>query len=273
VTAEMLGHHSDYHAFPFEVKFVTDRDGLTDLVAGRTSIMTFEQRLLTAWFRRTADRGLHQITDRETLRAAVRELDADLKRDPIQAARRFTLRLLDPSALAAGKRGWIDGTPNTIRAAELLTQILPEARLVHLVRDGRDVACSLLARRWGPDEPLAGLRWWARHLEASFLQAAAAGEDRVLTMRMEDLLKYDREASYGRLVGFLGMGDDPAVREFFEERAPGDRAHIGRWRRDIPPEQQPAFLETYRELSAGLAERWGYDPDLTDAAPVAASPA
>lgn len=271
VTAKMLGGHADYYAFPFEVKFITDHDGLTDLVAGRTSIPTFEQRLLTTWFRRTRDRGLHQITDQETLRAAVRELYSGLKQDPILASRRFTLRLLEPTVVQAGKGGWIDSTPNTIRAARILAQILPEARLVHLVRDGRDVSCSLLTRTWGPAEALDGLRWWARHLEASFVQAAAVGEDRVLTMRMEDLLQYDREASYRRLLEFLGLGDDPAVREFFEERATADRAHIGRWRTEIPPEAQPAFLETYRELAAGLAERWGYDPDLTDAAPVPAA--
>jgi hypothetical protein len=187
------------------------------------------------------------------------------------AARRFTLRLLEPPVVAAGKRGWIDSTPNTIRAARILTQILPEARLVHLVRDGRDVACSLLTRTWGPNEALAGLRWWARHLDASFRQAAAAGDDRVLTLRMEDLLLYDREASFRRLLEFLGLEVDSPVREFFDERATGDRAHIGRWRTDIPAEAQPPFLATYRELSAGLAERWGYDPDLADAAPVAAS--
>jgi hypothetical protein len=273
VTAKMLGCHARYYAFPFEVKFITDGGGLTDVIAGGATIPTFEKRLLTKWFQRKETRGLHRITDHATLRAAVRELDGGLKADPFQAARRFTLRLLEPSAVAAGKQGWIDSTPNTIRAARRLTQILPEARLVHLVRDGRDVACSLLTRTWGPDEVLEGLRWWAQHLEASFREAAAAGEDRVLTLRMEDLLLYDREASFRRLLEFLGLDDDPAVRQFFEERATGDRAHIGRWRTDIPPEDQPAFLAAYHELAAGLAERWGYDPDLIDTAPPATPPA
>ena len=138
------------------MKFITDQDGLTDLIAGRTSIVAFEDRLLAKWFRRTVDRGLHQITERETLRAAVRELDADLKSDPILAARRFTLRLLDPAAVAAGKRGWIDSTPSTIRAAGLLAQILPDARLVHLVRDGRDVACSFRRAPGGRTESWTG---------------------------------------------------------------------------------------------------------------------
>jgi len=264
VTARLLGHHPDYYLIPFEVKFIAGKGGLPDLVAGRTSIEAFERRLLGVWFRRTQDRGLHQITDRGTIQAAVRELDAGLKGDAILAARRFTHRLLDPPAVAAGKGGWIENTPSTIRAAGILTRILPEARLVHMIRDGRDVACSVTNRSWGPGKADEGLRWWARQLERSFEAAAAVGEERVLALRMESLFAYDREASLRRLLAFLGLGDDPAVRTFFEQQATGDRAHIGRWRRDIPPEAQAAFLATYRRASASLAERWGYEPDLTD---------
>ena len=264
VTARLLGNDPDYYLIPFEVKFISDRGGLTELIAGRTSIANFERRLLGSWFRRTHDRGLHQITDRETIRAAVRELNADLKGDAVLAARRFTHRLLDPPTLAAGKQGWIENTPNTIRAARLLTQILPEARLVHMVRDGRDVACSVTYRRWGPTDVDGGLRWWASHLERSFEESAAVGEERVLALRMESLMSYDREANFCRMLDFLGLRDEGAVRTYFEEQVSGERAHIGRWRKDIQPEAQAAFLAAYREASAGLSERWGYDPELTD---------
>lgn len=271
VTARLLGNHPDYYLIPFEVKFIAGKGGLSDLISGRTSIEIFERRLLGVWFRRNEDHGLHQITDRRTIRAAVRELNAGLKGDAILAARRFTHRLLDPPAVAAGKGGWIENTPRTIGAAGLLAQILPRARLVHMIRDGRDVACSVTHRSWGPSTADEGLRWWARQLERSIEASAAVGEERILMLRMESLLEYDREASYRRLLGFLGLRDDPAVRMFFEGQATGDRAHIGRWRTDIPPEAQASFLATYRQASASLAERWGYDPDLTDS-DVRASP-
>jgi hypothetical protein len=271
VTARILGHYPDYHLIPFEVKFISNDGGLTCLLAGKTTIAEFERLMLGKWFRRTQDRGLHQITDPETIRAAVRELNSGLKRDGNLAARRFTHRLLDPSALAAGKRGWIENTPNTIRAARRLTQILPDARLVHMVRDGRDVACSVTNRSWGPSDADEGLRWWANHLERSFEATAAVGEERILTLRMESLLSYDREATFCRMLEFLGLRDDPAVRTYFEEQATGQRAHIGRWRNEVPPEAQAAFLATYREASVGLAERWGYDPELADRPPVTAA--
>lgn len=264
VTARLLGLHSTYYLIPFEVKFLADSGGLTDVIAGQTSVRAFERKLLGPWFDRTEGRGLHQITDRDTIRAAVRELYADMGTDRILAARRFTHRLLDPPAIAAGAHGWIENTPNTIREAPTIRLILPEARFVHMVRDGRDVACSLTRRAWGPDDADEGLRWWARHLERSFHQAAAAPAGIVHEVRMEALVRYDRAASYQAMLAFLGLGDEPAIGDYFDAKVEGDHAHIGRWRKDVPAEAQEGFLATYRAASAPLVERWGYDADLTD---------
>ena len=41
-----------------------------------------------------------------------------------------------------GKRILVDRTPNNIWSFSLLAEILPEAKFIHLIRDGRDVACS-----------------------------------------------------------------------------------------------------------------------------------
>lgn len=266
ITARLLGSHPAYHALPFEVRCLADAGGLCDVVERRTTTMAFERRLMGWWFQRAGDRGLHRITDTATIRALVRELDGDLAADPAGAARRFSHRLLDGPAVAAGKDGWLEDTPGTIRMAGTLAAILPEARFVHLVRDGRDVAASVLRRSWGPDEPMEALRWWARHLDGSLAEGASVPDGRVLTVRMEALFRTDREATYARLLAFLGLDDAPAMRAFFDGEAPATRAHLGRWRRDIPDADRPAFETLYHELAAPLRARWGYEVDLVDAA-------
>ena len=103
ITGRLLGMHPDYHMIPFEVKFLSSKGGLADLLLGRTTIVTFERLLLTKWFDLGRGKGLFQITDPAAIRAATRELDADLDRDPILAARRFVHRLLR-SARRRGRR-------------------------------------------------------------------------------------------------------------------------------------------------------------------------
>ena len=50
---------------------------------------------------------------------------------------------------------WGDKTPGHLVHLPLLQQLYPRLRVVHIVRDGRDVACSLLDKKWLSDE-LAG---------------------------------------------------------------------------------------------------------------------
>ena len=50
-----------------------------------------------------------------------------------------------------GKSRWGDKTPGYARHMPSIERALPEARFVHLIRDGRDVALSVIPLAWGPD--------------------------------------------------------------------------------------------------------------------------
>ena len=51
-----------------------------------------------------------------------------------------------------GKHGarWGDKTPGYVKSMREIQAYLPEARFIHLIRDGRDVALSVLKQTWGP---------------------------------------------------------------------------------------------------------------------------
>ena len=53
-----------------------------------------------------------------------------------------------------------DKTPGYVREMIRIEHVLPEARFIHLIRDGRDVALSVLARDWGPDTVEGAARRW-----------------------------------------------------------------------------------------------------------------
>jgi hypothetical protein len=59
--------------------------------------------------------------------------------------------ILGTYAAARGKKRWIEKTPNHITEIPFLIKLFPKSKYIHIVRDGRDVACSSFAERktWG----------------------------------------------------------------------------------------------------------------------------
>jgi hypothetical protein len=41
--------------------------------------------------------------------------------------------------------------------ADLINQLLPRSKFIHVIRDGRDVASSVVKEKWGPSEHFAAL--------------------------------------------------------------------------------------------------------------------
>ena len=259
VTARLLGAHPACYEIPIEVRFITDPGGLCDLADGRTTFRRFRRRLLNHWFRwqlaSGEERGLYLVLEREAIEAALPALRDGLGRSPWQAAGAFVHQLLDPLAAGAGAGNWVEMTPPNARTAPDLLRMFPDMRLIHSVRDGRDVACSVAALHWGPSTPHEALDWWADSLEEVFAAGERVPPDRVLIVHLEQLVGDDREAELGRICAFLGLDVHPALREYFGANVTAERAHVGRWTDDIPRAGWPAFETHYEALVDRMRER------------------
>lgn len=267
ITARLLGSHPAYYRAPTEVRFISAAGGLCDLAAGRTTLAAFEEAIRGRWFHRGPTKGLHLVLRPEQIEAALPILRERLDAHPWAAAHDFARRLLDPLALAAGAQGWVEDTPANGIAARRLLRMFPDMRLVHSIRDGRDVACSVVRFEWGPSDPEAGLEWWATRLERGFRACDRLPPDRVLVAQLEDLVVRDREREYSRLLEFVRLDDDPAMRRFFADVMDPRAAHVGRWIDDVPSERRRAFEARYARLVADLVARGRpYDSTAADVA-------
>ena len=83
--------------------------------------------------------------------------------------------ILQAYAIARGKKRWLEKTPNHIADIPYIVKLFPQSKYIHIIRDGRDVACSSFRERatWGrnmwngqeriiPNTRLNALQRWCR---------------------------------------------------------------------------------------------------------------
>jgi Sulfotransferase family len=153
--------------------------------------------------------------------AALRERVAELSPlEPGEALRTF-YRLY---AERAGKLRWGDKTPGYLRRMRAIERVLPEARFVHLIRDGRDVAVSITGLHFGPQTVQDAAERWARRIRRARRQGAKVRS--YTEVRYEDLVA-DPEPTLRRICGIIELHWDDAMLEY-HQRAPERLSEITR---------------------------------------------
>jgi hypothetical protein len=149
----------------------------------------------------------------------------------------------------AGATHFVEKTPTNVYAFAALARLEPEARLVHLVRDGRDVAASLGRR--GKSLYASGSRW----LYDTLAGLRARGHASYLEVRYEDLVR-DPAATLARVFAHIGLAPTESApaegpgtyREDWRQKRSGagwnltpddavSDASVGRFRRELAPDQ------------------------------------
>jgi hypothetical protein len=138
-------------------------------------------------------------------------------------------------ALRPGAERIVERTPDHVRSLDLIGAVYPDARVVHIVRDGRDVTRSLLSQEWGPASVAEAAEEWRSAIEAA--RAAAPGLSHYREVRYEDLLG-DARSQLVELLEWLGLGATEDVLEsaLVEARVKynvdpaAPRTRTGKWR-------------------------------------------
>jgi len=157
------------------------------------------------------------------------------------AAFKHALDAIEPFSVAAGYRAFYrlyadrhnkprygDKTPMYCLHLQLISQVLPEAYFIHVIRDGRDVALSL-RKTWfspGPDVETQAAHW-QHWVQTGSSQGAQCPH--YLELRYEDLVLQPRK-SLRRVCDFIELDFDEKMLDY-HQRAP-DRLSEHRARYD-----------------------------------------
>jgi protein-tyrosine sulfotransferase len=175
----------------------------------------------------------------------------------LEAVYRAHLRQHKPSAIR-----WGDKTPGNTFVLRTLPAIFPDLRVIHILRDGRDVVGSFM--RIYKDALPATARHWVKAVRAA-RAFGARHPGQYLEIRYEDLVRSPRETIQG-VATFLGLtfdermlrhhelglhfGDVERMTHLQGVREAVHQTSIGRWRTDLDATQT---AEVQRLLGPTLA--------------------
>ena len=285
VMGDLLGKHPDVRtSTPIEIKFLSNRSGLLDVVFGRDDspnkkkesvsifhyrtyrkrrqrekeklaviLAEFEDQVWNKWWDIDAPpphgRGLISGISRPNLEKLMSALRRDLRVNRIWAARKFMKRFIALQDEAGPEKYWVETTPMNIPTADKLLKLFPNALFITMIRDSRDVIASLLTKNWGPTTPMEGLTWIEKRLTDGHTALKAVPAKQKITIALENLAIDNREGTYLKLIKFLEISDSPLMRKFFEEELTPENATSGRWKKEI---SSPEFDVAYAALEQRL---------------------
>lgn len=206
---------------------------------------------------------------------SVTDLDADEIRAKIMTECRsggdFLRIVMEAVAAKQGVSRWADCTPDHLLYLDEIREQIPDAKIIHIIRDGRDVALSYVKQGWAYPLPwdrrqhlaVAGLYWeW---IVRKGRQLGAAFGDAYQEVHFEDLVEHPHEV-LGKLGDFIGqelnyeqivqvgLGSVSEPNSSFVG-GPGDAFNpVGRWKENLTGPE----LAGFENLVGGFLKQLGY---------------
>jgi hypothetical protein len=196
--------------------------------------------------------------------------------EPVPYAR-FVSGLFDLYGRAQDKRLVGDKTPGYVRKIRTLHALWPKAKVVHLIRDGRDVCLSALDWKrkagrmadlyatWEEEPVITAALWWADHVQRGRKQGRPLGPQLYREVRYEALVSQPAKEC-AALCAFLGVPYDERMLRFHEGRTSNDRGLSNKdaWLpvtpglRDWRKQMAPVDVEGFEAAAGSLLGELGY---------------
>lgn len=156
-----------------------------------------------------------------------------------------------------GKPRYGEKTPTNMLRMDFIAKLLPEARFIHIIRDGRDVFLSTKDLWFGPNSIEEAGTWWADNIAIARAQVPRLGY--YLEILYEELVAKP-ELTLRRLCDYLDLPWDPAVLNYHQkadERLEEMKDRVTRTGQNVSAEQMRSLFTLVRkEPQTSRIGRW-----------------
>lgn len=141
---------------------------------------------------------------------------------------------------------WIEKTPNYIYKLPVILKHFPDAKIIWVLRDGRDVAHSVFQKSWGANNIYYAANAWMR---ANY-QPELLANSQILLVKYEELLS---QPSIGLKRIFEHLDFDCTDLETLSSKINPQR--MNRWKQTLSPMQ----IKTFEAVAYDCLKKYGYE--------------
>lgn len=179
--------------------------------------------------------------------------------------------VLESWARYHGKPRWGEKTPGNLFYSDIILEMFPDARFIHVVRDPRAGVCSMLEATFFPDDVVFNALDRHKHMTVgrAILEKHVPSTQR-MTVRYEDLVTAP-DATIRAICSFLEEAFEPSMLRYYEDSKrymkqeaastfnaaavkPISTAMIDKWRHKLTTDEV-AIIE---KICAGEMDEFGY---------------
>ena len=113
-----------------------------------------------------------------------------------------------------GKTRWGDKSDYLDRMFQI-RELYPNAKFIHIIRDGRDVANSVMKMTWGPNNIIQAADWWSSYVRLCYSMGRMLSSTDYMEVRYEDLVS-SSESELRRICEFIELDFEETMLEFYK---------------------------------------------------------
>ncbi len=156
-----------------------------------------------------------------------------------------------------GTTRWGDKTPEYTHDLAVIGELFPDAKYIHMLRDGRDVALSVMGRYWGAKNAFTAAQEWKEAVGQVDDFLVSIPDEQKLVITYEGMLSKPVEA-FAQMIDFLEIDNrDNKLLDAVSESIAADlmRTNYDKWRTKM----SPADRRRFERVAADTLAHHGYE--------------
>jgi len=145
----------------------------------------------------------------------------------------------------------LEKTPHTNIMADFLYRTFPNIRYMHIIRDPRDVYCSMLCQTWGPNNLKGFINYYNDNMIKAWNSYVDVPRSNYMIYSIERIVN-NPTLYIRRILNFTGLSYTPKTLTKYIRHISKKRAHVCRWKEQLDAED----ADTIMKKCGGAYKRW-----------------